>query len=155
MESVLNAVLTALQEAGIPAVMAVHQGVMPRLTTPKAAVSLEKVRAANGSFYDYLGLEETEDRGLVERYGRKMEATLLISVFSPDCRDVTGDIYPVLAAGFPGVTVGEMTADKPEFDAAADCWITSLRAELCAYLYAESQDDDEEFLEFTLEGELK
>lgn len=155
MESVLNAVLTALQEAGIPAVKAVPEGVMPRLKAPRAAVSLEKVRAANGGFYDYLGIEETEDRGFVERYGRKMEATLLISVFSPDSRDMASSVYAVLAAGFDGVTVGEMTAEKPEFDSVADCYVTKIRAEMHAYLYAESTGDDEEFLDFTLEGELK
>lgn len=155
MDRFIKAVLTALEEAGIPAIERLPGGVMPRLTAPRAAVGLESIKAAPGAAYDYLGTEYTDDRGDVERYGRRMDAVLLVRVFAPQGSEVGSKVCMVLAGGFPGVTVKEISASMAEFDPVADCFVTQVRAEVSAYLYAQSDSDEELFLDFRLEGEVK
>ena len=155
MEDVISLVLTALEEAGIPAVKAIPRGVMPRLTAPKAAVQLESVKSETPGLYEYLGVEETPERGPVERYGRRMSAVLLVRIFAPDNESVAPAVLCALQQGFSGVTVEKITASAPVFDSVADAFMTEVRAEISAYFYALSGEDTSEFLDFRLEGEVK
>lgn len=155
MDRFINAVLTALEEAGIPAIRRLPGGSMPRLTGPRAAVGLESIKAAPGAAYDYLGTEYSDEFGDVERYGRKMDAVLLVRVFAPDGASVSSRVCTVLMGGFDGVTVKDISASMAEFDPVADCFVTEVRADVSAYLYAQSASDEDEFLDFRLEGEVK
>lgn len=155
MDTFIKAVLTALEEAGIPAMKRLPSPMMPRLTGPRAAVGFESIKAAQGAAYDYLGTEETEEYGQVERYGRRMEAVLLVRVFAPDGAEVGDKVALALARGFDGVTVKDISAKMAGFDPVADCFVTEVRAEISAYLYAVGGSDEETFLDFRLEGEAK
>lgn len=155
MDEIIVRVLTALEEAGIPAVRAMPDGIMPRLKGPRAAVCFERVKRSSPGLYEYLGTEETADRGEVERYGRRISAVLLIRVCAPDGQAVSPRVCRALEGGIRGVTIGEITASAAVFDPVADVFVTEVRAELAAYLIAESTDDSVQFLDFRLEGEVK
>ena len=135
MEDVIALVLTALEEAGIPAVKAFPGGMMPRLTAPRAAVRLESVKSETPGLYEYLGVEETPDRGPVERYGRRLSAVLLIRILAPDSASVTPAVCRALQQGLGSVTVEKITASAPVFDSVADAFVTEVRGELSVYLY--------------------
>lgn len=155
MDEILNALLTAFKGAGISAVRRFPAGVMPRLTGCVAAVSVEKVRAAGCGLGEYLGTEDVPGMGLVERYGKTMQATLLIRVYCPDGCDDEG-VLDVLLAQPGGVLVTDILAGQPEFHPETDCFVTDIRADVTAYLMAlRAPDDDTELLDFRLEGDMK
>ncbi len=155
MDGILNAVITALNDSGIPALRRFPAGVMPRRKEPAVAVSFEKIHAAAGGFREYLGMEDVPGKGTVERYGKKMCATVLLRVCCPKGQDEP-PVTDVLLGLQGGVRISELSAEEPVFDPVADCFVTKIRAEISAYLMAERiPGDDPGYRDFRLEGDMK
>ena len=158
MDEITTRVIAALQQAGIAATTQFPVGFMPRLAEAAAAVELQSIRAASGSFLDYLGITEDPEKGPLERYGRKMEGTVLVRICAPDAasvRTAAETAVSVLGVGLKNVTVEETAAEETVFDQAADCFRKDVLVRFSAYFCALRTEDDTEFLDFKLEGEIR
>ena len=83
MEQLIAQILSLLEAAGLHAMAASPAEPAPRLQTPACALALEQVHLAAPGLNQYLGEQEDPAYGTVERYGAKLEATALITVYSP------------------------------------------------------------------------
>lgn len=158
MREILDRVQTALQQAGLSALRQFPAGDMPLLTGAAAAVDLQSIRAANGSFLDYLGTVEDPERGPLERYGKKMEGTVRVCILAPDAealRQAATDAITALGFGLPLISVEEVSAEQTVFDPAADCFRKDVFLRFGAYFCAESAEDSTEFTDFKLEGDIR
>lgn len=155
MDDVILRVISCLQEAGLEAARAFAPHPMRHLTAPRAAVELQSVRAAAGSFYDYLGEEEDAEKGFVERYGRRLGGTVLVRLSAPTAKEASAaaeSAVAALTAGVQDVTVEEVSMLEPVFDPVADCHTRDVTLAFSAYFCALKTEDDGVFLDFKLEG---
>lgn len=158
MDEITARVIAALEQAGLPAVLQFPAGSMPRLTAAAAAVELRSIRAVSGSFLDYLGVTEDPEKGSLERYGRNMEGTVRIRICAPEAEAVRTAAEKAIAAlgfGLPALTVRETAAEETVFDQAMDCFRKDVLLSFSAYFCADRTEDDTEFLDFKLEGEIR
>ena len=161
MEQLIMAILKALEQAGLPAAKAISTGMMPRLQGPVTAVCLEKAKADQMGFFQYLGILDDPEKGLVELYGRQLEATVLLDTFCPiskgshGCIARTQELTQRLLDGIDGIQILSFTTDKCRFDPASTCFRQEIHLQLKAYLYCVQTEQEEEFTDFTLKGEWK
>lgn len=154
MERLIQPVICALKEGGVPAVRCFPGGTVPRLTGPAAAVSVQSVEAAEGGLNGFLGLRQTDDGGMEAQYGKMLQAVLLVRVFSPD--GSCGKVPQILLQNPGGLPVRRLCAKEPVFDPVADCFVTEISVTLDKCLLPLQTDgEDGEYLDFSLEGEAK
>lgn len=157
MEQLVTAVMAALQEAGIACTRQTPMGVMPKLKGPVTAVCLAAAKTAGGGMYDYLGL--TEDGQNL--YGRMLEAEVRLTTLCPRtmgsalCQKQTDEIAALLSGRIPAVALAGYSVGECSFDAASDCFTCQVTAQVRAYVYATSNDEETEFLDFMLKGEVR
>lgn len=157
MDELIVGVVALLEEAGIPAVRRFPTGNMPRLTEPKAAVELRSMKAVPGGFCDYLGTVEDPERGTLERYGKRVGGSVLCRIYGPDSSrtGAAAETACVLLSGLSAVAVEEVTMGETVFDPVCDCYTRDVTAAFSAYLHALAADEDADFLDFKLEGEIR
>lgn len=142
MEGLMQSVVSRLKQAGVPAVRSFPGGVIPRITGPVAAVSMEKLQAVDGGF----------GRALGAAHGRQVQVTVLVRLFSPDSRGADAVCRALMQ--WPAVLTAEL--EEPVFDAGADCFVTCLRAAFKGLVSdAAETDEGPAFTDFRLEGEMK
>jgi hypothetical protein len=161
MELMITAVVSALKGAGVAATSALPAATMPQLNGPVTAVGLQSATATRSGFYDYLGLETMDDGSRRELYGRKLEATLFLDIYSParlggaECRRAAEAVSEVLLCGVDGVSLGTFTLGQCVYDEASNCFLCACTVEANAYVYAVASEDGTEFTDFILKGVLK
>jgi len=131
---------------------------MPRLREPRAAVEIQSLQSGSSGLGDYLGMVEQEGKGLRECYGRKVGGTVLIRFYAPDAamaRSSAQMAMQALEQGVRGIRVEELSLDDTRFDAACDCYIRDMTLRFSAYFYILSEEEDEMFYDFKLEGEIQ
>ena len=155
MEQVIARIVSRLQAAGIDTENAFPPALMRRLTSARAAVEVKSVKAVPGSFCDYLGMEEDEETGAVERYGRRLGGTVLVRIFAPtaiEAAKCAAEAAQSLAQGVAGLSVEAVTVSEPVYDAAGDYHTRDVELAFSAYFYALKTEEDGVFLNFKLEG---
>ena len=159
MEQLIEAILAALEAAGITAARQFPAGRLPHLTAPVTAVGLKAAKASDGTMFSYLGKTVRNEEEL-ELYGRELEAEIFLETFCPrrlgaeNCMQQTNAIVQLLSEPVNGVSLTEFTVGGCGFDELADAFTMTVTADVRAYLYALSEEDGTEFTDFILKGEV-
>lgn len=157
MELLVGAFLNALTEGKIVCARQTPAGVMPKLKGPVTAVQMTAARAMEQAVYQYLGVS---DEG-VSLYGRKLEAEVRLLTICPrtlgsgKCSEQAQRTAELLCHGIAGVTIAGYTVGACTFDAQSDCFLQPVTAQVKAYLYATADEDETEFTDFMLKGEVR
>lgn len=157
MEQLVTAVFDALTKAGVVCARQTPQGQMPQLRGPVTAVSLAAARAMEHAMYEYLG--QTPEGAIL--FGKRLEADVRLMVVCPRtlgsarCQKEAARVAEVLSGQIAGVTLVGYTVDACTYDAGCDCFICPVTAQLKAYVYATANEDETEFTDFMLKGEVR
>ena len=161
MEQLINAFLRALTEGGITSVRQMPMGLMPQLKAPVTAVGLSQATGLSQALYEYLGMWQKEDGTQTAIYGRRLEAEISLRVFCPRtlgaqrCMEEADQIVQILSGKIAGITLRQFTMGNCEFDTYADMFTCMISAQVDAYVYALTNDDETLFTDFILKGEAK
>ena len=160
MEQLIEAVLKWLEAQGFCAVRRTPQGMFPQLKGTVAAVDVAGTKMTQAGLYDYLGMMDADGKR-VSVYGRKMEAEVLLESIAPRtlgakaCMQQTDRILTALSSGIPGLALGEISTEACAYEADADCFSCKVRAKAQAYIYALANEEETEFTDFVLKGEVQ
>ena len=77
MELLIEALIAALEQAGLRAVKAFPQGLMPHLEKPVTAVGIAEAKSVDGP-YAYLGMQEDKNGALRALYGKTLETEAVL-----------------------------------------------------------------------------
>ena len=124
----MEAVLTWLKDAGFQAVRRMPEGEFPELSGAVVAVGLEKAEATDAGLYSYLGVTEME---------------------------ASSALLTKLSGGIPGLTVVKTVMEGCRFEADMDCYCCKMTVTALAYIYALANEDETEFTDFMLKGEVR
>lgn len=156
MEQLIEAMVKALNEAGLHAVAAMPGQVMPLLKSSMVAVDIAKANCRGAGLYHYLGIYQDQ-----ELYGRQLDATLQLDVYVPEnsggkgAREAMTQVINVLLAGVEALSMGEISIGNCEYNADCDCFTGKILVPVSAYGYATLSADGTAFEDFRLKGELK
>lgn len=156
----MEAVLTWLKDAGFQAVRRMPDGNFPELSGAVVAVGLEKAEAADAGLYSYLGVTEMDGK-TVSIYGRRLEAQVVMEVVSPEnlgakaCMEASGALLTKLSGGIPGLAIAKTVMEGCRFEADMDCYCCKMTATALAYVYALANEEETEFTDFMLKGEVR
>lgn len=161
MEELIRALIKKLTDAGLTAVRAFPEGLMPRLTKAVTAVGIREVKSAGAGAYAYLGMREDAEGTLRAVYGRRLEAEAFLQVWCPRviggkaCMEAAEQAMAALSEQSGGVRIEALTMGQCVYDAGSDCFQCMLTAKTQAYLYAVCNEEETEFTDFILKGEVK
>lgn len=161
MDRLIEAVIALLRTEGIYAVRAFPQGAMPALKAPCTAVGLSRAKGAGRAVYTYLGMEENADGTQTPLYGRALETEIFLQVFCPRglgaqrCMEEAERVTTALALPSAIVKLGELEVGGCAYRAESDCYVCRLSVEAEAYVYAQANEEETEFTDFILKGEVK
>ena len=157
---VRDAVIRALEAAGVPALAAFPEG---RAETYDGAVAAVAVGAAEGKalgLCNYLGEVYDEKSGTVrELYGKQLEGEITVDIRAEraaDCERGCETAAEVLLGGLPaGIRPGELRWEALVWEKALGMFLRrgSLRCQ--ALFAAQSREDGALFLDFVLKGVLR
>lgn len=160
MEQLIKAVLHWLAENGFSAVRRMPEGFFPELDDAVVAVGIEKAQTEEAGLYAYLGVMET-DGTLVSLYGKRLEAEVSLEVVCPQaqgakrCMQVADGILSKLSGGVKGLTIGKLTLSECRYERDAACFCCKVTAQTLAYVYALANEEETEFTDFMLKGEVQ
>ena len=160
MEQLIGAVLKWLKEQGFSGGRRMPGGMFSQLSKAVVAVGLGKAEAKDAGLYSYLGQTERDGKS-VSLYGKRLEAEILLEVLSPvslgakGCMQEADRLLTKLSGGVPGMTLGEIAVEGCEFRADEDCFGCKITVQAGAYLYALSNEEETEFTDFMLKGEVQ
>lgn len=157
-QAVLNAVLSALTDAGLRAVPQ-YPGLALDKRTPTVCVGVRSQTLAAPGFGSYLGKQEL-DGVLTERYGVKADMTVLLDLYLPpeqagDCQGLFSAVSGALSALPSGIkpqtlTRGELTPDRGVGMLRCPCELACT-----AYFLCTVEEESGVWLDFVLRGVLK
>ena len=156
---VRDAVIRALEAAGVPALAAFPEG---RAGTYDGAVAAVAVGAAEGKalgLCNYLGDVYDEKSGTVrELYGKQLEGEITVDIRAETaaaCEDGCQQAAEMLLGGLPaGIRPGELRWEALAWERATGMFLRRGRLQCQAVFVAESQEDGALFLDFILKGVL-
>ena len=160
MEQLIDAVLTWLKGAGFQAVRRMPEGEFPELSGAVVAVGLEKAEATDAGLYSYLGVTEIDGKA-VSLYGKRLEAEVAMEVVSPEnlgakaCMEASGALLTKLSGGIPGLAIAKTVMEGCRFEVDMDCYCCKMTVTALAYVYALANEEETEFTDFMLKGEVR
>ncbi len=156
----MEAVLTWLKDAGFQAVRRMPEGEFPELSGAVVAVGLEKAEATDAGLYSYLGVTEIDGKA-VSLYGKRLETQVTMEVVSPEdlgakaCMEASSALLTKLSGGIPGLAISKTVMEGCRFEADMDCYCCKMTATALAYVYALANEEETEFTDFMLKGEVR
>ena len=148
-----------LRQAGINAVTGMDSARSSRWRQAVAAVSLSRVVCAPGGFKDYLGTQREADGSERELYGREVELTLALDIFSPRdggesaCQEAAEAVAESLVChGAAGLNALEIQAGQVEFLDKEGLYRQKTTCRCKAWLVAQMDDDGGAFVDFEVKG---
>lgn len=156
----MEAVLNWLKQAGFAALRRLPEGMFPALTDTAVAVGIQKAEAKDAGLYSYLGVLETDGK-TVSLYGKRLEAEISMEVLCAEqqgakrCMQAADALVTKLSGGIPGLTIGKICAGECRFSADADCYSCKVTVQALAYVYALANEEETEFTDFILKGEVQ
>ncbi|MCF0138161.1 MAG: hypothetical protein HUJ66_07345 [Oscillospiraceae bacterium] len=158
-DTVINAVLTALKDEGIPAVRKFPAEALDR-DSAAVAVCLKSGSVTASGYGNYLGVCDRNGE-LREVYGSSAELTAGIEIYTPaaaghaepECTALLGSICACVGA-LQGVTLRSFECGETRFDPETEMFRCDAALKLTAYL-TRSADENGVFTDFVLRGELK
>lgn len=160
MDELIAALIRALKQAGVTAVKAYPEGVMPKLEGAVTAVGLRAMKNAEQG-WSYLGMRKKADGSSAAFYGRSVEAEAEMRVYCPRriggrvCMAEAEKAAAVLAAPIGGIRIEAFSVGACAYEPKSDCFCCTLTAKTQAYVYAAANEDETEFTDFILKGEVK
>ena len=156
----MEAVLTWLKGAGFRTVRRMPEGDFPELSGAVVAVGLEKAEATDAGLYSYLGVTEIDGKA-VSLYGKRLEAEVAMEVVSPEnlgakaCMEASGALLTKLSGGIPGLAIAKTVMEGCRFEVDMDCYCCKMTVTALAYVYALANEEETEFTDFMLKGEVR
>lgn len=150
MESLLQLILDALNAAGIRAQAAYPYKLAPRLKSPMTTLRIARAAAEETAMGRYLGAQELDGYGRVEREGMALRATLSFRVASPAslggaaCFAAANALMDVLLGGISGITIGEFTQSACSYARELEQFECTVQAEIRALLLPEARTEPDE-----------
>ena len=166
MNGALNAlrekVAEQLRQAGVNAVTGMESVRSSRWRQAVAAVSLSRVVCAPGGFKDYLGTRREADGLERELYGREVELTLALDIFSPRdggesvCQEAAETVAESLVCyGAAGSNALEIQTGQVEFLDKEGLYRQKTPCRCRAWLVARMDDGGGAFVDFEVKGRRK
>ena len=158
MQRMMDAVITALNAADVPAVQAMPPALLAPLSAPVTAVGLKSAKAEQEALFSYLGLTE-RNGSQVPLYGKKLKQVIFLQVVCPRglgadrCLEEAETVVETILDGVDGVQIGEVNVGGCEYDQTADLLTCTITAACEGFLYAVADGDETEFTDFILKGE--
>lgn len=166
MNGALNAlreqVAEQLRQAGVNAVTGMESARSSRWRQAVAAVSLMRVVCAPGGFKDYLGTSREADGRERELYGREVELTLALDIFSPRdggesiCQEAAETVAESLVChGAAGLNALEIQTGQVEFLDKEGLYRQKTTCRCKAWLVARMDGGGGAFVDFEVKGRRK
>ena len=136
------------------------EGEFPELSGAVVAVGLGKAEATDAGLYSYLGVTEIDGKA-VSLYGKRLETQVTMEVVSPEdlgakaCMEASSALLTKLSGGIPGLTIAKTVMEGCRFEADMDCYCCKVTVAALAYIYALANEDETEFTDFMLKGEVR
>lgn len=156
MERLTERMIAGLNTAGIKAVPAMPKEKMPLLREAVAAVRIAEVQCKESGFLQYLGLRDGQ-----ELYGRALDASLQLELFTPEgrgssyARQALSLVLNALLSGIVGLELGQIRVGDCQFDASCECFVTVVTVQCSAMCCAIASDDGSFLTDIMLRGDLK
>lgn len=160
MEQLIEAVLKWLKEMGFSAGRRTPGRIFSPLEQTVVAVGIEKAEAKDAGLFSYLGQTQIDGKS-VSLYGRRLEAELALEVLAPaslgakGCMKEADTLLTKLSGGISGISLGKASVEGCRFLADEDCFGCKAIVQAQAYLYALSNEEETEFTDFMLKGEVQ
>lgn len=154
-----DAVVAALQDAGMTALAAFPSGAAKHYTGAVAAVSVGTAEGEALGFCNYLGEVYDRDAGTVrEVYGKQLEASILVDVRGADaasCEAGCETAAEVLLGELPtGIRSGELCWEALGWEKETGMFLRRGTLRCRAVFVARGGEEGEAFLDFQLKGVL-
>lgn len=158
-DSIVAAVTHLLEESTDMAVCAFPYGKMKYYHYPVVAVSIEEAETANAGVGDYLGIFNDVETGAREIYGRYVEVTLGLHIYSPDteeygaqvCQRVFGQIVSAFSDSTLPMKIKCLQCGDTEYDSITRMYHCKASAKCRCFMTAEICEDGE-FTDYILKG---
>ncbi len=154
---VRDAVVSALNEAGLKAMAAFPDCTAKRYEGAVAAVSVNAATGGAVGFCNYLGEVWDEKAGTVrELYGKQLEGDIAVDIRAEraaDCENGCETASEVLLDGLPaGIRPGELRWEAIGWEKATGMFLRKGHLQCRAVFIAREKEDGETFLDFILKG---
>lgn len=161
-DTVLDAIVASLADAGIDAVRAYPNAALSRSRGPVVCVGMRSNRLLSPGMGDYLG-QRAAPGAVSELYGLRAECAAALDIFSPDdaafgaagCVRCAEAVSSALAALPSGLRLRALRLGETEFDGETGMFRMTAEMDFTAFLVREMNADTGEFTDFTLKGVLK
>lgn len=157
---VRDAVIAALEEAGLKALTVFPQERMRQYDGAVAAVGVGTVEGKAMGFCNYLGQTYDQEAGTVrELYGKQLEAVITVDVRADraaDCESGCAAAAEVLLSGLPaGIRGGELNWEGLKWEKETGMFLRRGSLRCRAVFVARSGGDETAFLDFILKGVME
>ena len=157
---VRQAVLDALNGAGIAALEAFPESRMKQYSGAVAAVAVGAAEGKVMGFCNYLGEYYDQKAGTVrELYGKQLEGDITVDVRASraaDCEAGCETAAEVLLGGLPsGIRPGELRWEALQWDKSTGMFLRRGALRVQAVFVAQGAEDGETFLDFILKGVMR
>ena len=158
-DSIIAAVTGHLGNYTDVTVSAYPFGKMKDNTKPVVAVTIEEAESTSAGAGDYLGIFSDTETGDRELYGRYLEVTLGLYIYSPDskeygaegCQRVFGQIVSAFSESRLPVKVRTLQCGKTEYDNVVRMYKCKALSKCRCFMTAEIREDGE-FTDYILKG---
>ena len=82
-------------------------------------------------------------------------AVVAVSVEKAEAKDAADALLTQLSGGVKGLTITKLSAQECRYVQDGDCFCCKVGAQVQAYLYALANEEETEFTEFILKGEVQ
>lgn len=149
-----------LKDAGFQRCAGCRRGSFRSFSAQLWPLGLRRRRAADAGLYSYLGVTEMDGK-TVSIYGRRLEAQVAMEVVSPEnlgakaCMEASSALLTKLSGGIPGLAIAKTVMEGCRFEADMDCYCCKMTVTALAYVYALANEEETEFTDFMLKGEVR
>ena len=155
---VRDAVIGALNAAGLPALAAFPAEEARQYETAVAAVDVGTVQGSSLGFCNYLGQTQDETGAVRELYGKQLEAEITVDVRAgraAECQSGCETAADVLLGGLPaGVRPEELAWEALQWERETELFLRRGRLRCRALFVAQAEEEGEVCLDFVLKGVL-
>ena len=157
LNQIRDAVVAALQAAGLCALASYPDQRAKRYAGPVAAVAVETAESRTVGFCNYLGEVSDPKTGQVrELYGKQLDAVISVEVRgqrAADCEAGCETAAEVLLGGLhSGIRPGELSWEALSWERGTESFLRRGRLQCRAYFQAQTADETAVFLDFILKG---
>ncbi len=163
LENIISAVCMVLEEQNTAdAIHIFPAGMKKHHSKPIVTVGLKAGEGLPSGFAEYLGMRYDREEGEYhEIYGKRLDVTLGINVYSPkseeygapECLNIVSGIIAAVPAFPTGIKVRKISCGETKYDVSVDMFLCTAELECTCFLYANGKDDGE-FLDFRVRGVL-